>query len=358
MSIFLYENKQIKRRGCPMKNYLDVQNGYQESDLAKIATIIKNGGLVLFPTETVYGIGTNGLDEKAVKKLYEAKKRDIKNPINLLVSSMEMVKEIAQNISLIEYKLMQAFFPGPFTIILKRKKIVPNIVTANSDLVGVRMSDSSIAKKLVALAGVPIAAPSANISGKLSGTNLADSIYEFSDYLDFTINGGDCEIGLESTIVRVIDGIPHILRPGAITLEQIKSIAGNVVLEENANEILPSSHLNHYQLESNSVLVYSQDNQKMIDQIIHLSKNYHHVTVVCCTENAKLYKAQDSIQNVIAIASKNNLKEYSKYLFSSLRKTSSLSSDIIFIEGVKKDDLGIAIMNRLLNVCQDNLIEI
>lgn len=342
-----------------MEDYLDIQNGYQESDLAKIATIIRNGGLVLFPTETVYGIGTNGLDEKAVEKLYEAKRRNRKNPINLLVDSMEMVKMIAQDISPMEYKLMESFFPGPFTIILKRKQIVPPIVTANSDLVGVRMPNHSIAQKLVTLAGVPIAAPSANISGKPSATDLTDIMNEFVGHLDFTIYGGKCEIGLESTIIRVIDNIPHILRPGAVTLEQIQEICGRVILENTINELLPSSHLNHYQLDGNAFLVYSEENEKMTQKIIDLSNNYQHATILCCAENAHLYKMQNRhIQNVMVIASKNNLTEYSKNLFSCLRKASSLSSDILLLEGVKKENLGIAIMNRLLHVCNGNYIEI
>lgn len=320
--------------------------------------ILKKGGIVLFPTETVYGIGTNGLDEKAVEKIYSIKKRDRKNPTNLLVSNMKMVETIAQDISPIEYKLMEAFFPGPFTIILKKKKIVPNIVTANSDLVGVRMPDSSIAKKLVELAGVPIAAPSANISGKLSGTALTNIIDEFAAHLDFAINGGESKIGMESTVVRVIDNVPHILRPGSITPEQIKKIAGNVVLEENKTPILPSSNIKHYQLGINTTLIYSENNQKMVDAIIKLSKDYTNSIVLCCTENAKFYRTEKSLKNVIAVASKDNLENYTKKLFSCLQKASSLSSDMLLIEGVKKEGLGIAIMNRLLQVCNDNYIEI
>lgn len=341
-----------------MKNYLDVRNDYQEHELEKIATILRNGGIVLFPTETVYGIGTNGLDEKAVEKIYAIKKRNKRNPSNLLVSSMAMVETIAEDISPMEHKLMEAFFPGPFTLILKRKKIVPNIVTANSDLVGIRMPDSSIAKKLVELAGVPIVAPSANISGKLSGTELTNVIDEFSNYLDFAIDGGESKIGMESTVVRVIDNVPHIVRPGFITPEQIKQIAGNVVLAENKNSILPSSNMKHYQLDVKSTLVYSQNNQKMVDTIIGLSKNYTNSVVLCCTENIKFYQNENNIQSVIGIASKNNLEEYTKKLFSSLQKASSLSPDMLLIEGVKKEGLGIAIMNRLLNVCNDNFIEI
>ncbi len=341
-----------------MEKYLDVRNGYQEHELEKIATILKNGGIVLFPTETVYGIGTNGLDEKAVKKIYEIKKRDRKNPTNLLVSNMAMVEAITQDISPMEHKLMQTFFPGPFTIILKRKKIVPNIVTANSDLVGIRMPDSSIAQKLVQLAGVPLAAPSANISGKLSGTNLANVIDEFSGQLDFAIDGGESKIGMESTIVRVIDEVPHILRPGFITPEQIKRIAGNVILEENESQILPSSNMKHYQLDVKSTLIYSKDPQKMIHTILSSSENYSHCVILCCTENAKYYQNQKNIKNVIDIASKSDLENYTKKLFSSLQKASSLSPDMIFIEGVAKEGLGIAIMNRLLQICNDNYIEL
>lgn len=340
-----------------MKNYLDVRSGYQESKLKEIAIIIKNGGIVLFPTETVYGIGTNGLDEKAVEKIYDIKKRDRKNPTNLLVSNMTMVEEVVQDISPIEYKLMEAFFPGPFTIILKRKKIVPNIVTANSDLVGIRMPDSSIAKKLVELANVPIAAPSANISGKLSETNLTNVIHEFANNLDFAIDGGESKIGMESTVVRVIDNIPHILRPGFITPEQIKKIAGDVVLEEDKTPILPSSSMKHYQLDAESTLVSSENNQKMVDTIIKLSKNYTNSVVLCCTENAEFYRSEKSIKQVIDIAPKNDLENYTKKLFSSLQKASSLSPDMLFMEGVKKEGLGIAIMNRLLQVCNDNFIE-
>ena len=320
--------------------------------------ILKKGGIVLFPTETVYGIGTNGLDEKAVEKIYDIKKRDRKNPTNLLVSNMAMVEAIAQDISPMEYKLMEAFFPGPFTIILKKKKIVPNVVTANSDLVGVRMPDSSIAKKLIELAGVPIAAPSANISGKLSGTDLTNVIDEFADHLDFAINGGESKIGMESTVVRVIDNVPHVLRPGFITPEQIKKITGNVILEENKTPILPSSNMKHYQLDIKSILIYSEDNQKMVDTIIDLSQKYTNCVVLCCTENAEFYHTEKSIKQVICVASKTNLEKYTKNLFSSLQKVSSLSSDMLLIEGVKKEGLGIAIMNRLLQVCNDNFIEI
>lgn len=191
--------------------------------LEKAAELIKQGKIVVFPTETVYGIGSNGLDEQAVKKLYNVKQRPLNKPISLLVSNMEMVNEIAKDITETEYKIMEKFFPGPLTIILKKKDIVPDIVTAGQDTVGVRMPSGEIARKLVDDAGVPIAAPSANISGEPSGTNLQEIKKNFEGKADFFIEGGISELGLASTIVKVVDGKPVILRQGSITLEQINN---------------------------------------------------------------------------------------------------------------------------------------
>ncbi len=186
--------------------------------------LIKQGKIVIFPTETVYGIGTNGLDEKAVRKLYEVKQRPLNKPISLLVANMKMVNLIAKDITEKEYKIMKNFFPGPLTIILKKKDIVPDIVTAGQDTIGVRMPRGEIARKLVELSGVPIAAPSANISGEPSGTNLQEIMKNFEGKVDYCIDGGNSELGLASTIVQVIDEKPIILRQGSITLEQINKI--------------------------------------------------------------------------------------------------------------------------------------
>ena len=190
--------------------------------LEQAAELIKQGKIVVFPTETVYGIGTNGLNERAVKKLYEVKQRPLNKPISLLVSNMEMVDQIAKDITDIEYKIMEKFFPGPLTIILKKSDIVPNIVTSGQDTVGVRMPSGEIARKLIEVAGIPIAAPSANITGQPSGTNLQEIRKHFEGKVDFFIDGGNSELGVSSTIVQVVDGKPQILRQGSITLEQIK----------------------------------------------------------------------------------------------------------------------------------------
>ena len=207
-----------------MQNYLDFKEKIDYTKLKEVARTIKQGGVVVFPTETVYGIGANGLSENAVKRIYEVKQRPLNKPISLLVNGTDMINEIAQDITDLEKALIREFFPGPLTIILKKKDIVPNIVTANSNTVGVRMPSNEIALKLIEYAGVPIATPSANISGKPSGTNMEDIMKDFEGKVDYFIDDGPSKIGISSTIVQVIDGVPHILRQGKITEEQINKV--------------------------------------------------------------------------------------------------------------------------------------
>ena len=207
-----------------MQNYLDFKEKIDYTKLKEVAKTIKQGGIVVFPTETVYGIGTNGLKENSVKRLYEVKQRPLNKPISLLVNGINMINEIAQEITDLEKALIKEFFPGPLTIILKKKDTVPNIVTANSNMVGVRMPSNEIALKLIEYAGVPIATPSANISGKPSGTNMEDIMKDFEGKVDYFLDDGPSKIGISSTIVQVIDGVPHILRQGKITEEQIMNI--------------------------------------------------------------------------------------------------------------------------------------
>ena len=207
-----------------MQKYLDLKENKDYTKLKEPAEIIKNGGIVVFPTETVYGIGANALNEQAVKKLYEIKQRPIDKPISLLVSSIDMVEKVAKDITKLEYGLIQEFFPGPLTIILKKRDIVPDIVTAVGDTVGIRMPANEIALKLIEYAGVPIAAPSANISGNPSGIELSNIINEFGENVDYYVDGGKSEIGFASTIVQVVDGVPHILRQGSISKEQIEEV--------------------------------------------------------------------------------------------------------------------------------------
>ncbi len=207
-----------------MQKYLDLREDKDYTKLKDVAEIIKNCGIVVFPTETVYGIGANGLDKDAVKRLYKVKQRPVDKAISLLVSNVEMIEQLAKDITDMEYVLIKEFFPGPLTIILNKKDNVPDIVTAGGSTVGVRMPENEIALRLIEYGGVPIAAPSANISGHPSGTELNTIIDEFKENVDCYIDGGKSKIGVASTIVQVIDGVPHILREGSITKEQIEEV--------------------------------------------------------------------------------------------------------------------------------------
>ncbi len=209
-----------------MVKIIDVRNKIKDEDLDEVALKIKNGGIVIFPTETVYGIGVNGLDQEAVKKLYEVKKRPLDKPFSLLVDSLQMIKELTEEISSEEEKLIKKFFPGPLTLIMKKKNIVPDITTANTPYVGIRMPDNDITLALIKKAGVPIAAPSANISGKPSGTNIEDIKEDFLN-IDYMLDAGEAKIGIASTIVKIENSEVKIIREGSISKEEIEECLKN-----------------------------------------------------------------------------------------------------------------------------------
>ena len=207
-----------------MEKYIDFKNQIDIERLEIIASTIKEGGIIVFPTETVYAIGTNGMDENAIKKLYNIKQRPLDKPISLLVSDFDMIKNITKDITNIEMKIMNTFFPGPLTIILKKRNNIPDILSGNSETIGIRMPDNEIAKKIIEYSGVPIAAPSANISGKPSGIEMNTIINDLKNKVDYYIDGGKCKIGQASTIVKVVDDVPIILREGSISKKQILDI--------------------------------------------------------------------------------------------------------------------------------------
>lgn len=327
------------------------------NEIEKASNLIKEGKLVLFPTETVYGIGADGLNEQAVKNIFIAKGRAQDNPLILHVSSFEMIKRIVKNINTVEKNLILKFFPGPLTIILERTKIVPDVVTGGLDTVGVRMPSNIIAKTLIEKANTPIAAPSANISGKPSGTNIKDIFDELNNKVDCIIDGGNTDIGLESTVVRVIDNKVKILRPGKITKEQLEKQGFNVEIDNNVfnkikeNDIVlsPGMKYKHYAPNKKCLLIYSDDNKKFIEKVHELEKESN-ILVVCKNNNTKYF------ENTIAMG--NTLEEISHNIFTILRQVDKTNASLVVIEGVNKEGLGLAIMNRLIRACSHNYIEI
>ncbi len=193
--------------------YIDFKKSKNYEELKVPAEAIKQGKLVLFPTETVYGLGANALDVEAVKKIYIAKGRASDNPLIAHIANIDMLQELVTEVGDIEQKLIKNFWPGPLTIVFKKKPIVPDIITGGLDTVAIRMPSDGIARKLIEYSNCPIAAPSANISGKPSGTQVEDIIDELDGKVEYVIDGGKVDIGVESTVIRVVDGVVHILRP-------------------------------------------------------------------------------------------------------------------------------------------------
>lgn len=335
----------------------DFKNGINDLDLKASAKEIRNNKLVIFPTETVYGIGANALDSKDVDDIFIAKGRANDNPLIVHVSNFAMMKKLVEEPNAMEKKLLDAFMPGPFTLILKKKDIIPNNVSANLDTVGIRMPSNKIAHDLIEEAGVPIAAPSANVSSRPSGTKVEDIIDEFQDKVDVIIDGGMTNIGLESTVVKVIDGIPTILRPGKITPEDIMSVVGVCKLSDSLFKKVegvvesPGMKYKHYAPKSKCLLVYSDSDE----EILNIVKE--HITdktlIIGCDEHASTYDCYKYLN----YGKKMDYDAISHNIFAYLRQADKYDPDLIIIEGVKKKGLGIAIMNRLIRAAGYNYIE-
>lgn len=346
--------------------YYNWEEKTNTEELKVVCNLIRNGELVIFPTETVYGIGANALDENAVGKIFVAKGRPSDNPLIVHLADKRKIEDIAQNITEVEQKLIDSFMPGPFTIILERKEIIPDIVTAGLNTVAVRIPDNIIARGIITFSGVPIAAPSANISGRPSGTNIHDIRRELEGRVSAIVDGGKTQIGLESTVVKVIDEIPVILRPGGVTPEQIDKVIGNVRINSNVFSELsnvmeavesPGMKYKHYSPETHCKLIYSEDDLEQIFYIKKLIKEYQGDVVVI---GFKEHKEKISIASgrFIDVGSKYNYEEIGKNIFSALRRADEIKPEIILIEGLKKEGLGFAIMNRLLRTCGYDYIEL
>jgi len=341
--------------------YIDLSKNYEEDIFTELGNALLDKKLVVFPTETVYGIGANGLDEFAVKKIFEVKGRNPDNPLILHISSLEMLAKIAKDRTFVEKQLIDAFFPGPFTLILSKTSIVPDAVTAELDTVAVRMPSNIIAREIIAHAGVPIAAPSANISGKPSGTIIADILDELNKKVDYIVDGGMCDIGLESTVVRVINGVPTILRPGKITKEQILEVCGKVTVDNHLFEqcntedkvLSPGMKYRHYAPNTKCIMVYSENNNNLINKINELATTTPNCLIISTHENIDKFNSK----YILDVGSKNNLDEISQNIFTTLRKVDKYNVDLVIIEGVPKEGLGLAIMNRLIRACEYNFIE-
>lgn len=324
-----------------------------ESQLKIISDCLVNGGNVIFPTETVYGIGAIATNNEAVNNIFNIKGRANDNPLIVHLSNVSEIEKYAYISNDVERKLINTFMPGPFTIILKKKDIIPNNVSANLDTVGIRIPSNYITNKILSYNNIPVAAPSANLSGRPSGTSIKDIINDFSNKVDYIIDGGDSLIGLESTVVKVIDNIPVILRPGYITKEDILSVVGSVKVDNNVFKntsgavISPGMKYRHYAPKNKCRLIYIENKDELYKYFSH---NSDKDTVIIGSSLLKDIKCKKFLYYG------DRIEDIAHNIFTLLREADKYNPKIILIEGVGYNGLGLAIMNRLIRACSYDYI--
>ena len=315
-------------------------------DIKKAAEIIKSGGTVAFPTETVYGLGADALNPSAVEKIFKAKNRPADNPLIVHISSNDMLNIVAKDIPETARKLMDSFWPGPLTIILNRTDVVPDITTGGLETVAVRMPSHDVALALIREAGVPIAAPSANTSGRPSPTKAAHVIQDMDGRIDAIIKGDDSRIGMESTVMDLTVTPPTLLRPGGLSLEEIIECIGEVVVARGSGKS-PGTRYTHYSPKAKLVLVEGESKSVLakINKLVNDNRKQKLKVGVIVTRESSEHIDCDA---KFIIGSVNNLKEVAERLFSGLRFLDEAEVDIGIVEGVFPEIMeGRAIMNRL-----------
>ncbi len=340
------------------------ETNIDDSIMKEAGAVIKAGGLVAFPTETVYGLGGDALNGESSGKIYEAKGRPSDNPLIIHIAKMESLTKIVKNIPESAYTLAKAFWPGPLTMIFQKADCVPRATTGGLVTVAVRMPSNPIALALIEASGGYIAAPSANLSGKPSPTEVKYVIEDLNGRVDLIIDGGDAKIGLESTIIDLTSDCPMILRPGYITEEMLEKALGGVatdqtILDSNSKEApkAPGMKYRHYAPKGSLTIVEGSDEKVIpyINECIDKQKNHELKTGVIATEEtAGLYKA-DSIKSV---GKRKDEASIARHLFSILREFDDEAIDVIFAESFEYHGIGQAIMNRLLKAAGHHVVKL
>lgn len=332
--------------------------------IKKAAKIIKDGGLVAFPTETVYGLGANALNSDACKNIFIAKGRPQDNPLIVHVVDFD-ISDYVKKISNSARKLMEAFWPGPLTIIFEKSEKIPQVVTAGLSSVAIRMPENKIARLLIKNAGVPIAAPSANLSGRPSPTTIEHCIDDLKGRVDMIIGKGRCEFGLESTVVDATGEDIIILRPGAITEGMIRDVIGSVsldpaIIKKPEGDFKPKSpgmKYRHYAPKAPLTIVQGK-NEDVLEYIkvksLELQKRGLRTGVMTVDENIDKYEEA----YVLSLGSRKNPEIIASNLFDCLREFDKINVDYIYAEGFSEEGIGFAIMNRLKKAAGYSVIKL
>ena len=341
------------------------RENFTDEELFEAAEILRNGGLVAIPTETVYGLGANALDESASKKIYEAKGRPSDNPLIAHISSMDEITALVREIPEAGKKLAEKYWPGPLTMIFPKKDIVPYGTTGGLETVAIRMPSDPVANRLIKLAGVPVAAPSANTSGRPSPTKAEHVVEDMNGKIEMIIDSGEVGIGVESTIVDVSGDVPMLLRPGAITIEMLRETLGEVEIDPailgplsaDVKPKAPGMKYRHYAPQAEMTLVEGDVDRvvEFINQEAKLAQEAGLKVGIICTEESR-----ESYEGGIlkVIGSRNDEESVARNLFAVLREFDDQKVDCIFSESFSKDRLGQAIMNRLCKAAGYHIVKV
>ena len=333
-----------------------------EAVLQEAGRIIRDGGLVAFPTETVYGLGGDALNKESSRKIYEAKGRPSDNPLIIHISNMDDLKPIVEEIPEDVYRLAEAFWPGPLTIIMKKSAMVPKETTGGLDTVAVRMPSHPVARKFIEYAGGYVAAPSANVSGRPSPTRAKYVIEDMTGRIDMILDGDGIDIGLESTIVDMTGEVPMILRPGYITLDMLQKVLDQVdtdktILDINCKEPpkAPGMRYRHYAPKGQLTIVEG-DVERTIEKINELTRQAHikgEKVGIIGTEETRMKYQGDSIKSV---GKRRDEEAIARTLYAILREFDDEDVTVIYSESFSECSMGQAIMNRLLKAAGHQII--
>ncbi len=355
-----------KTREQRMKTYKynarNSENQIDEKQINCAAVILKNGGTVAFPTETVYGLGANALDEDAIKKIFKAKGRPSDNPLIVHIADTNDLMYLTDHIPQKASQLIKDFWPGPLTIIFEKKENISPKVTGNLPTIAIRMPSNEVALALIKKSGVPVAAPSANISGKPSPTKAEHVVEDLYGRVDGIVIGEDCEVGLESTVIDLTVEPPIILRPGLVTKEEIEESIGCVCvdhgIESKTDEApkAPGMKYTHYSPKA-KVIVFEGDITNIINKINEIKeveeKEGYIVGVLASEETSHHYSG-----HVMTIGSREKMTTVAKLLFHALRSFDKTNVDIILAESFDKEGIGLAVMNRMIKSAGYNIIHV
>ena len=318
-----------------------------DEQLAEAATLLKEKKIVAFPTETVYGLGANGLDTKAVKRIFKAKKRPEDNPLILHVSSIKMLSKIAVFNEKIILPILEEFWPGPLTVVLQKKEIVPNVVSGGLDTVAVRMPDHPIALKLIEKCEFPLAAPSANLSGRPSPTTAGMVYNDMNKRIPLIIDGGTCQIGLESTVLDLSVKPYQILRPGKIIVDDIKPFFPKVIDFPKNGYIKkekvksPGVKYTHYKPDIRVILISEKTD---LDALVKKENPQNPLLITLKNDS-----------NKIKTVNFNTVEELSQKLYETFYLAEKSQVDLVFIHKIPETGLGFTLMNRLKKVADEIL---